>query len=71
MIVLQFIFEEKYAGLANPDAKNAVQKKIHVPKYDKVAVGACHLSRFVQILVFVVSFKLFKGLLTFTLSAQF
>ncbi|KAI6191931.1 Major facilitator superfamily domain-containing, protein [Aphelenchoides bicaudatus] len=46
---LQFVFEETYAGLANSNNSN---EKIRVPKYDKKAVGLCHLTRFVQLFAF-------------------
>jgi hypothetical protein len=49
---LQFFFVERYAGLANPDAKSKDEKKVHVPKYDRVAITVCHMSRFVQLFAF-------------------
>lgn len=52
MILLRTVFDEKYAGLANPNAKNSSEKEVHVPKYDKIAVGICHLTRFVQLFSF-------------------
>jgi hypothetical protein len=32
MLGLRLLFVEKYAGLANPNAKTKQEKKIHVPK---------------------------------------
>ncbi|KAI6205109.1 hypothetical protein M3Y94_00755300 [Aphelenchoides besseyi] len=49
---LRFIFVERYAGLANPDAKSKGEKKVVVPKYDRTAVLLCHFTRFTQLFCF-------------------
>jgi hypothetical protein len=48
LFILQFVFEEKYAGLAN-DRKQKKEDRVHVPPYDKTAVFLCHFTRFAQL----------------------
>jgi MFS family permease len=50
IFLLSFVFEEKYAGLANDCS--AKEKKVYVPPYDKCAVTVCHVTRFTQFFTF-------------------
>ena len=52
IIGLKVLFVETYAGLANPNATSKEEKKIHVPKYDRIGVALCHVTRFVQLFAF-------------------
>ncbi|CAD5233542.1 unnamed protein product [Bursaphelenchus xylophilus] len=50
MFMLAFVFEERYAGLANMRRNSEITVK--VPKFDKVAVFLCYLTRFCQLFAF-------------------
>ncbi|KAI6191947.1 hypothetical protein M3Y97_00283000 [Aphelenchoides bicaudatus] len=47
-LVVKLFFRESYAGLLNRNTENGA--KIQLPKFDRVAITICHVTRFTQIL---------------------